>query len=210
MALALDGSTSGLASAGTLTTGTLTTANGRGIIVFAFWSNTAIATGPSASGLTFTNRVTGSNGTGLSFYYTYTAPYTSNFSGTITCTASTSTGRAVAFGISGTPTSNIYDSHSGLPVVSGGASGTISTTSPNTFIMEIVGCSATGVPGGSWVLINNTNPLTAAYQIVSTPQTALALSCTNGVGGSVLDAIVLAPAAYPRTNIVRTFKGFNK
>ena len=109
MALALDGTpvTGSQGAGNTAVTGTLTTANGSGNIVVAIASNAASITSVTATGLSFTNRKTITGTSGAAILAEYTAPYTSNFSGTITVTFGTSTvyGQVCAFAISGSPTS---------------------------------------------------------------------------------------------------------
>src|ERR1700690_257582 len=84
MSLTLDGSVAAHGSSGTVTTPTLTTTAGSGEIVVAIGTNATSVTSVTAAGLTFTLRSSISGTSGFTFMAEYVAPYTTNFSGTIT------------------------------------------------------------------------------------------------------------------------------
>jgi hypothetical protein len=191
--IALDGSGTTNSSLASFTI-PLTTANGSGLIVVTVGSNNStIPTSLVASGLTFTLRTTTANNGGVT-NATFTAPYTSNFSGNITVNqggvAAFTT--ATAFGISGVHTASPFD---GSAVI--GTTGTvaITTTHANTFIFAMYG-SAVASPGAGagWTAINSSNFFITEYQIVSTIQPGLTATTASGATLSgIIDAVVQGP-----------------
>lgn len=195
MALSLDGEGTANAGAGTSVSVPLTTTTGSGVIVVLYIGNAApAASNPvTGAGLSFTNRF--STSSGGNFFAEYTAPYTSNFSGNITVTASASTFlTSLAFGIGGAATSSFFDANGSLPGTAGSGNTTISTSNANDFIFGF-NVNNAGAPGAPWTLIDATaqsNFLQASYRIESTTQTNITYPATGGGG---MDAIVLASAS---------------
>lgn len=199
MALSLDGHATANTGAGTSVAPNLTTTAGSGVIVVLYVANAApAASNPvTASGLVFgAPRI--STNDGGDYFAEFTAPYTSNFSGSITVQAASSTYlTALAFGIGGAATSNYYDSNVSLPAVNntGGTSISITTSNADDFIFGF-GVSPIG-SGNPWIEIDTTaasNFCYAAYQIVSATQSGLVYTDSSavGIGG---DAIIQASAA---------------
>lgn len=194
MALSLDGHGSTNTGSGTSVAVSLTTTTNSGVIVVLYVANLApAASNPvTATGLTFTNRL--STNSGGNFIAEYTAPYSANFSGNITVSASGTTFiTGLAFGIGGAATSSFFDSNASLPGISSSGSVTVSTSNANDFIFGF-GVNGNGTPGG-WTTIDsaaNSNFCANGYQIVSTTQTNLVFTST---GISAVDAIIQASAA---------------
>jgi len=199
MSLQLDGSATVNNSTGTVAV-SLTTSNGSGVIVVSIVSNSATITSVTATGLTFTSRST-ANGSGV-YLYNYTAPYTSNFSGSITVVMGAAQYTTVtAFGVSGAATSNYFDPNASLPATSGNAAAlpTISTSDANDFLFVNYEPS-NGPPytaGSGWTLINGSLYQYVAYKIVSSTQSNLTppLAASGGsVNTATVDAIISAGA----------------
>lgn len=196
MALALDGSVSGVGVSSTTLVLNLTTTNAPGVIVVATYSNfnaTAV-TSVTATGLVFTSRSTATN-TGGNFITEWTAPYTLNFSGNITITYDGATSSAgMAWGISDAATSSYFDTNVSLPVTNTTTTGLISTSNPNDFIYSIIGTTtSSNTPGSGWTAVasNTLQFWIVQYQIVSSLQTNLAETLGSGTAQmSIGDAII--------------------
>ena len=149
----------------------------------------------TAVGLTFTSRSTANDGAG-DYVFTYTAPYTSNFSGSIAVVMNSASYTTIAaFGIGGAATSSYFDTNASLPGVvnadqANGA--TISTTNANDFLMFVVGGNCTTVDS-PWTTLVSADYLTVAYLIVSSPQSDIYATLSSGASPSITDAIVKAP-----------------
>ena len=212
MALSLDGSNFANANPSSSVVISLTTTAGSGVIVVSYIGNAAPASSNAvtASGLTFTQRGTTGN-TGGDYLAEFTAPYTSNFSGNITVTASSSTYlTAVVFGIGGAATSSYFDTNGSLPLdaLSSNAdstgAGPISTTASHTFIF----CALLGpfaVSDTNFVQIQSgaaSDYNSVGYYIASTAQTNLTCKYASGAEGVLIfmDAIV-AFSPLPLRNI---------
>jgi hypothetical protein len=209
MTLALDGHGHGTLATGSTFSVSLTTTGGSGQIVVCIGTNNTTnpsITSVTAAGLTFLQRTNFFSGSGWTSMNTWVAPYTSNFSGSITITANgTQAVTADVFGISGADTtasvtagSPPFDSNAALPAHS--ASGNVTgqhTSSANTFIFSAVSVSAASDPGGAgagWTALpgSNANFLLVQYQIVSSTQTGLTSATATSADdkGSILDAII--------------------
>src|SRR5579862_8698649 len=173
MALSLDGSADGINFFGTSqTTGTLTTTAGSGVIVVAVYvSGSFVVSGvPTATGLTFTARSTVT--VGSITVATFTAPYTTNFSNTITVNA-TGTGATIqicAFGIGGAATSGFFDPNASVPNVVSSGDPTITTSDANDFLFaaeNTTGAGPTAGTGFTEVIPFTFNNFMVQYQIVS-------------------------------------------
>src|SRR5579863_4341310 len=84
---------------------------------------------PTASGLTFTLRQTTINGSGVRIS-TFTAPYTTNFSGaiTVTCSGTGSILQIAALAIGNAPTSSPFDPNASVPNVASSGDPTVTTS----------------------------------------------------------------------------------
>ncbi len=175
---------------------TLTTTGGSGVIIVGVISNATSVTSVTAVGLTFTAR---GDGGGTTLVKTYSAPYTTNFSGTITVLVDSDAFTTVtAFGISGAKTSNFFDPNLASPAQSDVVYPPVTTTNANDFIFV---CAAPAdspdyTAGAGWTLIDGTNFSFTEYQIVSATQANL--TPTQGGGntdthGAITDAIVRGP-----------------
>lgn len=177
---------------------TLTTTKAPGVIYLVVLTGAAAApSSVTASGLTFTVRQTVNNSNAST--YTYTAPYATNFSGTITVTmpgATFTTVQVVA--ISGAPLTSFFDTNVSIPGVNlVGVSPAVNTTNANDFIIGVAGGNtAACTANGTWTALGTPgNFLSLEYQIVSATQTALTQSW-SGTCSSVsrlIDAIIKAP-----------------
>ncbi len=194
MALALDPTTpasgqQGVNFFGTSQSVTLTTAGGSGvIIVMVETGGLDLPNTPTATGLTFTQRAQVALSTAGNLTE-YQAPYTTDFSGTISVT----TGGAGQFvgvvttGISGAATSSSYDS--GGPQT---ASGNVSETTTNANDFVFCGYASTGqdpTSSSPWTSLFalNQNFLNFQSQIVSATGT---YSPTLTTGGPALAGII--------------------
>lgn len=193
--LALDGSNIGGGGTSTTAAATLTTTGGSGKIVAVVISNAAVSS-VTAAALTFTQRSTVTQGAN-NITTTFTAPYSSNFSGTITANMSASTFCSiVVFGVSG---STAFDSNVSLPFTTSaatGAFGPFSTTSTNAFLFIgglLPGSSVTfsDSSSASWTIIQQSSAdfITTAFRIVSAPVTNLTVNSSGNLSGSIVDAI---------------------
>jgi hypothetical protein len=188
-------------SLGTLTTGTLTTSVGTGIIVVAISSNASSVTSITAVGLTFTQQSTIQGGTGGgsgNYSYVWTAPYSTNFSGTITIVMSSAAyTTAVAFGVGN---ANTLDGSpvtiAGTPTNSDTFSSSISTSSANDFVFTVCAPqnnmnSTAGSIQSAATLLLGTDYANVQYNIVSGTLTSVFPSIANG-GGGYWAAIIIA------------------
>lgn len=194
---ALDGNNNANKSTGTSLPVTLTTTGGCGIIVVGLVGFDVSAGVPTATGLTFTQRGSGIN-VGGQFTQVYTAPYSTNFSGTITATTSSSGFDTVlAFGISGPPSSSFFDTNASLPgqntTAGATTTATISTSNANDFIYFIgldENNSSTAITAPFTVLYH-ANLMVSGYQIVSSTQSSISATYTTpSFQGSQIDAII--------------------
>jgi hypothetical protein len=192
--LALDGSNAVNASTAAVVN-TLTTTGGSGVIVVAIISNSSAVVSVAATGLTFTARASAvSNPPNYSF--TFTAPYSSNFSGNITTTMNAGSFTTVtAFGISGSKTASFFDPNGSVPNTVGSSAPAITTSNANDFIfVNLLTSVASAGPGSGWTTINSSNFQLVEYQIVSSIQTALSGTQGSGTPNSgIMDAIEKGP-----------------
>jgi hypothetical protein len=185
--LSLDGTpVTATGSGATTTLPGFSTAAGSGEIVVAIITNAASVTSVTAPGLTFTLRSSYTGGAGASVGAVFTAPYTSNFSGTVTVTvASSSFAQATVFAIGSATTGD-----TGGPVAkpSGGAA-SITTTNANDFVFASMALStSTGTVGAGWTQIANANFMLVEFQIVSSTGTFTGTLGTGTPQGTIIDA----------------------
>lgn len=192
MSLSLDGTpvAAGQSSTTITLTGFTTTA-GSGEIVVCILSNAASVVSVTATGLTFTARNAYSGGFGFSIGAVYTAPYTTNFSGTITVTLASATGgRGVVFAVGGANTSTPFDS-GGPQNNNGTGAPSITTTNANDFVYTSTNTSLTTTTAGTgWTLISSAGGMLVEYQIVSATGTYTTTIGGGTLQGSIIDAIV--------------------
>jgi hypothetical protein len=202
VALALDGTPVHVSnSTGTLTTATFTTTGGSGVIIVGIGSNAASITSVTATGLTFTNLHTIVGSGGSNVVGCYTAPYTSNFSGTIqVVVASASFGVVDVFAVTGCPTTSFFDPNVSLPAVSTGSTASGTTTNANDFVFFVGTNSATGGTAGTgWNTVGGTNFQVCGWKIVSAAGAQAVSFATGTCRGSILDAVVQAVITDPGT-----------
>lgn len=179
---ALDGSNEANTGGATSVGATLTTTGGCGVIVAAVSSNQTI-TGVSATGLTFTQRATITTGSNIT--YEFTAPYSSNFSGTITANASSSSFiTLIVFGAGGAPSSNYFDPNLASAVT---GTGTLSatTTHSNDIIFSMDSNTLNGADSGYILIQSASNFMRVQYRISA----AGTYTDSNPGGTGILDAI---------------------
>lgn len=192
MALALDGSAIGNATATTVAV-TLTT-TGPGLVFVTFASNAAVSS-VTAPGLTFT-QVSGlpyNNSTSnfVDIWWAVSAGALS--SKVITGNMSSSTFvTPIAFGISGADTVSPFD---GAVVTNSGTSIQISTSNANTFIFAVEVDNNTTVGSGFTQLQSSTNFNFSDYKIVSTTQTNLVCGTQNASASKQWAAIAVKQAS---------------
>jgi hypothetical protein len=212
---ALDGSVQNYATTGNTVTLSLITTGAPGVIVVLCQdAETGGTRSAAGSPLTFFNRVPAFSGTG-NYFTEYTAPYTTNFSGTITYTNTSGLGgfaSCVAFGISGSATSSYFDPNlSSAVTVSGGGSAQITTTNANDFIFAYQASNNnTTTAGAGWTLIQDgTLYQGAEYQIVSSTQTNLTPTWSGAgtITGTIADAIISGSAPPPTGHCARLLLG---
>jgi hypothetical protein len=182
----------------TLTSNTLTTITGSGLIVAAVTSNQfAGIASVTAPGLTFALReqITGTGG--LNCISIWTAPYTSNFSGVITATQVDSGAIVMwVWGVGGAATSSSFDTGAGIPGSSKTAAlPSITTTNANDFVYSVNSLdTATDTAGSGWTLLTPATGFTLIqFQITSATGTFSPTTGTSdNTNGSVIDAIVAA------------------
>lgn len=212
MSLALDGSAhGGGSSANSASTGTLTTSAGSGVIVaMVLFANNGGATVSSvtATGLTFTARPGGTYTNASNTVVEYTAPYTTNFSGAVTVnlTGGPAFLSILAFGVGGAATNSFFDANGAVPAIkstTNAVSAAISTNNANDFLylLTLPGSGSdtfTDSQSANWTVIYedaSTLFLGAAYRIVSATVSGLTVTDnTNAMVGSLVDAIIQAPA----------------
>lgn len=199
MPVALDGFVSNSVTSSPLTL-SLTTTGGSGYIIceagFAGISSTGV---PTATGLTFTQRLNLTSN-----LYEWYAPYSSNFSGTISIGFSGGgTCAGCAFGVSG---ATGFDTNVSLPGTNstggsspgGAASG--STSGSNNFIFAIYTTGDIAGPGTGWTCPNTPNTYSnftmPEYKIVSSPQSSLVGTYTNTVNLGLFDSLVGASSSF--------------
>lgn len=201
MSLSLDGSASAVNFfATTVTTGTLTTTTGSGVIICALLVGGSASTSgiPTATGLTFTLRKFQTSG--AITVYIYTAPYTTNFSGTVTVniTGGGAIIEACAFGIGGAATTSSFDPNASVPNAVTGTDPSVTTSNANDFLVAAEYTTSNGPTAGTGfteVIPVTFTQFMVQYRIVSATGSYTA---TLGSGGpaliAILDAIVQAGA----------------
>jgi hypothetical protein len=176
-------------------TGSLTTTAGSGVIVLAAQVDGGFVPSgvPTATGLTFTPRSTTT--VGSSTVATFTAPYSTNFTGTIALNT-TGTGTIIqlaAFAIGHAPTSSYFDPNASVPNVVASGDPTITTSNANDFLFAVENTTGTGPTAGTGFteLIPFTfNNFMVQYQIVSaTGSYTAALGSGGPALGAIMDAI---------------------
>jgi len=188
----LDGSVVGNTSSGT-TAVSLTTSNGCGVIIVFGLTTSATSAVPTATGLTFTQRATVNNGS--DYVFEWTAPYTSNFNGSISETNSGSYTTLIAFGASGVKDSGSYfDPNLGSAVTGTTSPLVLTTTNADDFIVVAFGNTQTAPVSPLTQIQNATTFLSVGYEIVSTTQTAapLGIGVSTNVPG-IADAVIQGP-----------------
>jgi hypothetical protein len=176
------------ASGTTITLAGFSTAAGAGEVVVPVTTNATGVSSVAAPGLTFTLRSSYTGGAGASVGAVFVAPYTSNFSGTVTVTlASSAFGVATVFAIGGATTGD-----AGAPVAkaSGGAA-SLTTTNANDFVYASISLpTSTGTQGAGWTPLpgSNNNFMLIEYQIVSATGTFSGTLGTGTPQGTIMDA----------------------
>jgi hypothetical protein len=197
--LSLDGSASfGSASGISLTTGTVTTTAGSGLMICDVATNAASISSITGTGLTFTRRAQQTPTNGPTDIEEWSAPYTSNYSGAITINSSSATSTYIGgscFGIGDAATTSSFDTNASLPGKSSSGVAAISTSSAKDFIHAIIALSTTtGSAGSGWTGIpgSGTDFVVVEYMIVSATQSSLSATLTTGgpAAGSITDAVV--------------------
>lgn len=198
MALALDGSVHGNATAASLGV-SLTTANANDIIVVIATINSGPVTSVVGGGLTW-NFVIADGPTAASqieFWYAVAASALSSVTITVTQTGSGFI-TVDAFGISGADTSTIFDANASTPDSSTTGLLSITTDTADTFIIGGYRISvANPTEGSGWTKISGADFQLTEYMIVSSTQSALAVTIGTGNGsqnGGVGHAIIIAAA----------------
>jgi len=188
-ALVLDGSNSAhVVSASSLGL-TLTTTQGTGVIYVAANTNAVTTvTSVTGTGLTFAKRssVTGTNGNIVELW---AAPYSTNFSGTITVNWGSAGFVTIAAAGAGNA-SGTFDS--GGPQTGTGVGGaTITAAHQPDFVIfaSTLGGAGTDTAGPTWTTVSGTNSLLLAYQITSATGSFTADDAgANLIAGTVIDA----------------------
>lgn len=192
MALALDGSVHGNATAATLAV-SLTTTSINDVICVVITTNGGPVTSVTASGLIFKKRAAAGVGAlGFEFWYAIAANILSSTSITVNTTSSGII-TIDAFGIRGADTTTIFDSNLSLPATANSGSVNVSTNVGNTIILEM-GRSTVGAPSvdAGFTLISSADFQGTAYKVVTGVQSlSLTIGNNNGIIG---DAIIVAPA----------------
>lgn len=197
-ALALDGSAHLNNSTGTLAL-SLTTTKGSGQIIVVVGTNAASINTPTATGLTFNLRKINNGTTGFTAMSEYVAPYTTNFSGTITVTVASALFTTVdAFGIGNSNTTSgvgspPFDANASLPATSGSTTATGTTSNATDFVFAFCGLStSTDTAGTGWTLISGsgTSFMLTEWQIASATGSFTNTTAGSHCAGSILDAIV--------------------
>src|SRR5271166_6369566 len=216
MALSLDGV--GFTNAtSTSVSVSLTTTAGSGVIVVSYIGNAAPASSNpvTASGLSFTQRGT-TVSAGSNYLAIYTAPYSSNFSGTITVTASTTTYlTAVCWGVGGAATTSYFDTNVSLPFQSSSvvAAGPINTSNANDFIFAAAVNNDT-ISDPNFVQLSAGGAAdfnSVGYYIASSPQTALTCSYSGSLlsvpcfmDAIIASSVTVASIGYPDGSVAVT------
>jgi hypothetical protein len=198
--LSIDGSALANSSAAT-TSVTLSTTKSNDIIVVAIEDNGGAITGVTGGGLTWARRATiTGGGSNLETWWALAASPLSGVSITVTPTSSGFT-TVTAFGVNGAHTAAPWDVNAALPNHSSGTPSdprSATTTASNTMIIGAFRDSTSSPTAGAGytaIQLNADFALTE-YQIVSSPQTALAVTVGTGVSntnGGIADAIVQGP-----------------
>lgn len=198
MALALDPTTPAAGQQavnffGTSQTCTLTTTGGSGDIIVSMLTGTDAPNLPTATGLTFAQRsqiLCNSSGNLLTHFV---APYTTNFSGTITCTVA-GAGELIdvlVTGVSGADTTPGYDSGGPVTAASGNVSET--TTNANDFVFTTyMTTSPDSTISAPWSALfsSSMDQHLFMYQIVAATNTYSPTITTGGPSlGGIIDAI---------------------
>jgi len=196
---ALDGHVSGTNSTGTVAV-SLTTLNGSGVIVVTVATLAASVTSVTATGLTFTCRAAGITSGGGMFMQDFTAPYSSNFSGTIAGVVASAIECDVrAFGVSG---ASGFDAGGPQSATTFGTNASETTT--NNCFVWFQACNASGGVSAPWTNVDGTfqgaNGQVVGYQIVG-PGTYTSAISAGTIMGVIVDALksVAAAAANERT-----------
>lgn len=192
--LVLDGHASGNITTGTTASLTLTTTQGSGTIIVCAMTVAASFTGvPTATGLTFVSRGSVTSAGGV-FLQAFEAPYSSNFSGTISITSASSGELDMrAFGVAN---SSGFDTGGPQTASTFGTNASITTAHAADFVYFQAANGSGGV-GGSWTNVDGTalgaNNQCVGYQIVS----ATGTYTTAISGGTILGAIIDAVKGIP-------------
>lgn len=195
---------------GTSQTATLTTTGGSGVIILSLITGTDLPNLPTAPGLTFVLRSPGSvscnGGAGLITHFW--APYTTNFSGTITCTTA-GTGQTVdvqVTGVSGASITGVVATtfDPGGPVTSTSGLVTETTANANDFVFNTYFStspdSSSGNTGGAWgaLFTSGMNQHMFQWLIVSATGLQSPTLATGGPAlGGIVDAVVQAGGGAP-------------
>jgi hypothetical protein len=168
-------------------TGTLTTTAGSGqILVSVYASGTVTINAPTATGLTFTAHSTTINGSGVRIS-TFTASYTTNFSGTITatCSGTGSVLQVAALAIGNAPTSSPFDPNASVPNVATSGDPAVTTSNANDFLVAVevtTGAGPTAGTGFTEAIPFTFNNFMVQYQIVSATGSYTATLGSRGAG----------------------------
>lgn len=186
--LALDGNSGAVTGTATQTLPTLTTTNGSGLIVVGVISNGTVSS-ITGSGLTFTQRGTQLVATG-GHVDVFTAPYSTNFSGTITVNCNGSP-IAIAFGVSGVKTASPFDVNG--PQTNTTTNASITTANANDFVFAVMVTGGSMTAAAPWITIAGSSFAGAMYQIVSATGTYTSAEATGASSGTIIDAIQQGP-----------------
>jgi hypothetical protein len=179
MALALDGHIAGSATTSILTT---TTANDVILIAVAYNNSSTLLSIADNSGVSsgWAKRAAGNDGSSWKVELWRTTASAAWSGKTITLTFDVVPGfiSSSAFGVSGANTGTPFDANGSLPVVdaTGAVSVPVTTSNANDMIIGVEFCGSGGGPQAGFTGIDNANFLTTEYMIVSTTQSALAIS----------------------------------
>lgn len=195
MALALDGSAKGNSGSSSAFSLSLTTANTNDLICMVSLTSDVVNS-VTAAGLTFTLAPGFPNGASGNILTLFTAPSSGTLSAlSITANIASSAFITMAvFGISGANTSSSFDA-SAIKTTNASASPlSLNTTAANTFILGIFDDNA-GAGSGFTDIGAPGNFLCAEYQIVSSPQSGLAVvTSAPNTADAMAIAIVQASA----------------
>ncbi|MGH6681065.1 MAG: hypothetical protein ACREDL_19550, partial [Bradyrhizobium sp.] len=156
-----------------------------------------------SAGLTWTRRAqASSSGQPLTVWTAFSSGVLSSDEITITFSSSSPIISMIAFGISGAPNSNYFDTNAALPALTNSSSAetAISTTNADDMLLGFYRYTAVLTPsaGAGWTAIDTpaNGALLAEYKLVSAVQTDLSIPYGGGTtNAGIGDAIIAASAA---------------